>query len=186
MPRAKAEAGARLDRSLVGQHAVLEPVDLERAWILGFLPPTVVAARDQDERLVRWRRQDLVSVDPKVEVVGLPDLLADHPVGLDPVHADAARGVVGDEQEFAATVHAVMDRARAQLSGSSCGVSVAGRGIDTKDAGMMLVAFLSGAAGARRDIEEAARRVRPRILRSARQHHGGCACVSAAPSTSMS
>src|SRR5262245_17928782 len=110
MPRPEAEPAAGRDRGEVGQRAVLEAVDLERAGILGLAAGGVVAARDQDRGAVSRCGKDLVRVDAGVGLARLRDLIADRAVPADAVHRDIARRIVGGQEIFAARVDAGVDR----------------------------------------------------------------------------
>jgi hypothetical protein len=66
VPWPKAEAGARRDRRLVREYAIVEAEDLERAGILGLALPGIVAARDEDCALVGRGGADLVRKDAAV------------------------------------------------------------------------------------------------------------------------
>src|SRR5262245_18427267 len=63
MARPEAQAARGCHRSEVLQRAVLECEELERARVFGFSIGGVVAARDQDRRVVVSRRADLMRVD---------------------------------------------------------------------------------------------------------------------------
>src|SRR5262245_18806046 len=108
MPRSEAQTARRRDRSEVCQRAVLECEELEGARVFGLSVDGVVAARDQDGRVVARRGAGLMGVggglrgeDAGIERAGLARGLAEGAVSVEPVHGNATRSVVGGEQVFA-------------------------------------------------------------------------------------
>ena len=77
MARPEAVAAVRRNRSPVGELAVLEAEYLQRAGILRLAAGRIVAAGDQNGRIVRGRGANLVREDAAVEDGGLLHFLAD-------------------------------------------------------------------------------------------------------------
>ena len=169
-PEAVAVAGRH--RRAVAQHAVLEAEHLERARVLRLALGGVVAARDEDRRLVAGRGEDLVAEDAGVRLAGLLDRAAERAVAVDAVHGDRARMVEGGQQIFAAAVDAAMDRARRQRLRLAVRRQGAGGGIDPQRARQVLVAGNEpGAAVARHHVEILPGGMRPDVLDVGRQGH---------------
>ena len=106
VPRPEAEPAAGRDRGEVGQRAVLECVDLERARVLRLAWRGVVAARHQDRGPVAGGRAHLMRVNAGVGLARLADRTADRAVAGYAMHRDVARRIVGGEQIVAARVDA--------------------------------------------------------------------------------
>ena len=146
---------------------------MERARILRLAGLRIVAARHHQDRLVARRRADLMEVDALLQIVRLAHLVPDGAVALDLVHAEAGREIIGDQHIFARDIDARMDRPPFQLDHVAMRRQLAGRP-DPERRQIVLVGWKArsgvepGSAGARRDIEEFFRRMRPRILNAAR------------------
>ena len=151
---------------------------MERAGVFRFDPYRIVAARHHQDRLVAWCRPDLMEVDALLQIVRLPDLLADAAVALDLVHADGGGEIVGDQHVFAGIVHAQMDRPLPQLDRIAMGRQLA-RGRHAEGREVVLVRRKSrhgrdaDTAGARRHIKIPARRMRPGVLDATGKLHRG-------------
>src|SRR5580704_8881262 len=166
VPRSKSIAAVRLDLSQVRQYAVIETIYMQRTGIFRLAAFGIVAARDHQHGLVVRCRPDLMEVDALLQIVRLRHLVADAAVGLDPVHADAGREIVGDEDIFAASIDAVVDRPRAQLDHVALWRELA-IAADPEGRQIMFVAGKARTAGARGHIEKLPRRARPGILDAA-------------------
>ena len=109
--RTKAITAVRRDRGAVRELAVLEREQFERAGVFRLVLGLVIAAADQDRRVVGGRHADLVREDAAIERRSLCDFLAHRAIGVDAMHRDAARIVVGDQRKAARMIDVDMDRA---------------------------------------------------------------------------
>ena len=103
---------ARLDRSQVREHAVLETEGLDRAGIDGVVGRCVVAARYQNDLPVIRCDADLVGKFSGIEPIWLGDAFAERAVRVDAMHRQAGGVVVGGEEVLARQVDAGVDRTR--------------------------------------------------------------------------
>src|SRR3954452_19569373 len=115
VPASEAVATVGRNLAFVREHAVLEIVDMERAWIFRLSLCRIVAARDDQHCLVGMSCPDLMEIDAGFELVRLLDLIADAAVAFDLVDGDIGGEVVGDEHMLAGMIHARMDRPLPQL-----------------------------------------------------------------------
>src|SRR4029079_6166566 len=90
MPRAEAEPVSGRDRGEVGQRAVLECVEVERAGMFRLAAGGIVAPAHQDRRLVSRRGAELVSIDAGIGLARLAHRLAEGAIALDAVHGSIA------------------------------------------------------------------------------------------------
>ena len=167
MARPEAETALGRDRDAVGELAVLEREEFQRAGIFRLVLVLVVAAAHQDRGVVVRRGANLVGENSAIERCRLLDLLAEAAVGADPVHRDAARIVVGSQRKGARRIDAAVDRTGAQRDRRTMRLQFAARSVDAERAEEMAVAL--DARGARAaiaggDIEERRLGMRPGIL----------------------
>ena len=74
----------------------------------------MIAARHQQHGAIAGRGEDLMRINAGIEFLRLRDRRADRAVGVDAMHRDIARVVIGGQQKSAAGIDADMDRARRQ------------------------------------------------------------------------
>src|ERR1700743_1149159 len=104
MARPEAETAVGRDRGAVGELAVLEGEEFQRAGILWLVPGLVVAAAHQDRGVVIRRGANMGGENPAIERGRLRHLFAEAAIGIDAMYRDAARIVVGGEREAAAAI----------------------------------------------------------------------------------
>src|SRR5580704_12582199 len=139
---------------------------MQRTGIFRLAAIGIVATRDDEHGLVARCRPDLMEVDTVLQIVRLGHLVADAAVGLDPVHADTGWEIVSDEDIFAASIDAIVDRPPAQLDHVALLRELA-IAADPEGRQIMLVSGKARTAGARGHIEKFSRRARPGILDAA-------------------
>jgi hypothetical protein len=171
MARPEAQPVSRRDRSEVRQHAALECEHLKRAGILGLTAGGVVAARDQDRRLISWRGANLVRIDAGIELARLAHRLAEGAIAIDAMHRDIARVVISGEQISAGSVDAGVNRTRRQRLRLAMQLQPTRERIDAEGGGEVRGASEAGPAVARHDVEISLRGMRPGILHVGRQGH---------------
>ena len=171
MARPKAEPGAGRDRGKIGQRAARETECLDRAGVLRPVRLGVIAAGHQQHRVVRRRGQDLMRIDAVIEFFRLRDRRADRAVGIEAMHGDVARIVVGREQILAAGIDAAVYRPRRQCRWRAVYPQCACGLIDRQRVGAMRIARDLRPAIARHHVESAPRRMWPGILDIRRQCH---------------
>ena len=130
MARPEAVAAVRRNRSPVGELAVLEAEYLQRAGILRLAAGRIVAAGDQNGRIIRGCRANLVREDAAVEDGGLLHFLADSAVRINSMHRGSARIVVSRQGVGAAIVERYVDWTRRQCGGRAVSLQRAIAGID--------------------------------------------------------
>jgi hypothetical protein len=115
VPSAKTVTTVRRNLAHMRQYAVLEIVDVERAWVFGLGPLGIVAASYDEHGPIAGRCPDLMEVDALLEIVRLLHFIADAAIALDPVNGDVGGEVISDEHVFAGVIDADMNRPLSQL-----------------------------------------------------------------------
>ena len=165
VPHAVRQAPVGRHGLLVGELAVLEPIQVEAAGILrvdaGF---RLVAARRQQDGAVRGHEIDRVGIEAGVQLRPLLDPVADRPVGVEPMHGDGAGKAVGRQHVFAALVDGDVDGPVRQLRGVAERLQAARRIHPERVQVVVPPVAGRGALVAAGDVEVPARRMLPRLV----------------------
>ena len=165
MTRAEAVTAVGRDRREVGQHAVFDAKEPQRARIFGFVFLGVVAAVDQHDGAGRRCRHHLVRIDAECESVALFYFRPDAAVCIDLVDGDTGlRQVVAAQQMGCVGGQADMHRACAKRHGFAVEREFAVRRIDVQRADLIKVSLHAFAAVAGCHVQMFFRRMRPCVL----------------------
>jgi len=110
VPSTKAVSAIGRDLAHGRQHAVPEPINVERARVFRLACFRIVAARHHQDGFIRGSGADLMEIDALLQIVRLLHLVADAAIALDLVHRDVGGEVEGDQHMLAGIVDAQVNR----------------------------------------------------------------------------
>src|SRR5579872_6252630 len=90
-------AVARCYACEIGQDAVFEVENLDRAGIGWIVRRCIIAPRHQNDAGIVWRGADLMGVDAGVELSRLADLFSDRAHGIDAMNRHIGRVIICDQ-----------------------------------------------------------------------------------------
>lgn len=107
------------NRDFVAEHTAMVIEDFDRSGLFSVRGSAFVAARDEDRQPVVWRHPCLVRVDAGIERFNLGHFLPWRAILVDPVDAQGAWLVEGDQNVFRRDVGGHVDGARRKSDGCS-------------------------------------------------------------------